>query len=52
LGDFNLHHPVWGSDNAAQDAKAEDVLDLMDLAGLDQWLQPGTITRDEAGNKN
>jgi hypothetical protein len=28
--------------------KSEDVLELMDMAGLDLWLEPGTITRDQA----
>jgi hypothetical protein len=49
LGDFNLHHPAWGGDEAPRDVKAEDLLDLMESAGLDNWLAPGTITRDQAG---
>ncbi|OGE50276.1 hypothetical protein PENARI_c017G00750 [Penicillium arizonense] len=40
LGDFNLHHPAWGGDDA-----------LTDTANLDLWLAPGTITRDESGHK-
>jgi hypothetical protein len=35
LGDFNLHHPAWGGDDTPYDAGAEDLLDLMETAGLD-----------------
>ena len=53
LGDFNLHHPVWGGDKVTVDKEAEDVLELMDMANLDLWLEPGTITwpgeRNQAG---
>ncbi|OOQ86154.1 putative reverse transcriptase [Penicillium brasilianum] len=52
LGDFNLHHPVWGGDAAPRDARAEDLLDLMESVGLDSWLAPGTITRDQAGSRS
>jgi endonuclease/exonuclease/phosphatase family metal-dependent hydrolase len=52
MGDFNLHHPVWGGDDAPRDARAEDLLDLMETAGLDNWLAPGTITRDQAGHRS
>ena len=34
VGDFNLHHPVWGGDDVVEDAKVEDVLILMDIANL------------------
>jgi hypothetical protein len=49
LSDFNLHHPAWGGDDASRDARAEDLLDLMESVGLDNWVAPGTITRDQAG---
>jgi endonuclease/exonuclease/phosphatase family metal-dependent hydrolase len=52
LGDFNLHHPAWGGDNAPRDAGAEDLLDLMETAGLDNWLAPGSVTRDQAGSQS
>jgi hypothetical protein len=39
MGDFNLHYPAWGGDGVTYpDAKADDLLDLMELAGLDLWL--------------
>ncbi|KAJ5667637.1 hypothetical protein N7507_003501 [Penicillium longicatenatum] len=48
VGDFNLHHPVWGGDDAVEDAEAEELLMLMDSASLDCWLEPGTVTRTDA----
>ncbi|KAJ6029797.1 hypothetical protein N7499_012205 [Penicillium canescens] len=51
VGDFNLHHPAWGGDNAVQDADADALIELTDSADLDLWLAPGTITRDEAGHQ-
>ncbi|KAJ5667630.1 hypothetical protein N7507_003494 [Penicillium longicatenatum] len=45
LGDFNLHHPIWGGDNAAEEPEAEELLILMDSTGLDSWLEPGVATR-------
>ena len=52
LGDFNLHHPAWGGDDAPRDARAEDLLDLMESVGLDNWLAPGSVTRDQAGSQS
>ncbi|KAI9041807.1 putative RNA-directed DNA polymerase from transposon X-element [Aspergillus affinis] len=51
LGDFNLHHPAWGGENAARDTLSNQLLDLSDRRCLDLWLKPGTTTRDEAGAK-
>ena len=51
VGDFNLHHPVWGGDDSEEDAEAEELLMLMDSAGLDCWLEPGTITRMDARSR-
>jgi hypothetical protein len=52
LGDFNLYHPAWGGDDAPRDVRAEDLLDLIEMAGLDNWLAPGTVTRDQAGSQS
>lgn len=52
LGNFNLHHPVWGGDDAPRDAKAEGLLDLKEVVGLDNWLIPGTVTRNQAGSQS
>ena len=51
LGDLNLHHPVWGGEDVEPDPKAEDFLEIADKHPLDLWLEPGTITRDEAGHQ-
>ncbi|OQD70292.1 hypothetical protein PENANT_c265G00793, partial [Penicillium antarcticum] len=51
IGDFNLHHPAWGGDDAVQDANADALIELTDSADLDLWLAPGTITRDESGHQ-
>ena len=51
LGDFNLHHPAWGGDDAVQDANDDTLIELTDSADLDLWLAPGTVTRDEAGHQ-
>ncbi|KAJ6003542.1 hypothetical protein N7522_006234 [Penicillium canescens] len=51
LGDFNLHHPAWGGEDAVQDASADALIELTDSADLDLWLAPGIITSDEAGHQ-
>jgi hypothetical protein len=48
VSDFNLHRPVWGGDSAVEDAKAEEVLTLMDTADLELWTEPGVPTRMNA----
>ncbi|KAJ5638941.1 hypothetical protein N7528_001331 [Penicillium herquei] len=52
LGDFNLHHPAWGGDTACEDPRAADIIELMDSADLDLWLQPGTVTRMGSEGQN
>ncbi len=49
LGDFNLHHPVWGGIEARNDNNAENLLALVEQHGLHLLLKPGTVTYDEAG---
>jgi hypothetical protein len=51
MGDFNLHHPAWGGIDSKQDAGSDRLIDLCDTADLDLWLEPGTITRDQNGEK-
>ena len=50
-GDFNLHHPTWGGTEATQDPGSDKVIELCDEADLDLWLEPGTITRDQNGER-
>jgi Exonuclease III len=45
IGDFNLHHPYWGGENATRDTKAGELLDIMEAVALDNWLPEGVITR-------
>ncbi|KUM55456.1 hypothetical protein ACN42_g11818, partial [Penicillium freii] len=50
-GDFNLHHPAWGGIEATQDLGSDKLIELCDEADLDLWLEPGTITRDQNGER-
>ena len=50
-GDFNLHHPTWGGIEATQDSGSDKLIELCDEADLDMWLEPGTITRDQNGER-
>ncbi|OHW97034.1 reverse transcriptase [Colletotrichum incanum] len=51
VGDFNLHHELWGGSNIrARDREATELLDLMDDMNLTSQLQPGTVTYEE-GNR-
>jgi len=51
LGDFNLHHPAWGGIDSTQDPGSDKLIELCDIANLDLWLEPGTITRDQNGRQ-
>ena len=52
LGNFNLHHPVWGGIEAKNDSNAENLLAMVEQHGLHLLLQPGTITYDEARSQS
>jgi exonuclease III len=48
LGDFNLHHPMWGGANVRHtDPESADLLAIMEDFNLDSTLPPGTITYEE-----
>ena len=48
LGDFNLHHEMWGGPNVPKtEAEAEDLVDIMEDYNLTSTLIPGTITYEE-----
>jgi hypothetical protein len=51
VGDFNLHHPYWGGEGASRDAEAEELLDIMEVAALDNWLPEGEVTRLGGGGR-
>ncbi len=52
VGDFNLHHPLWGGPQVRQaHAGAEPLLRSIELGELELLLQPGTITREKHRNE-
>ncbi len=44
LGDFNLHHPLWGGTGVEAEEDAEKLIMLTEEAHLKQVLPPGTVT--------
>ena len=44
IGDFNLHHPSWGGDQAKADSSSNELLDITELLSMDQLLPVGTPT--------
>lgn len=53
LGDFNLHHPVWGgSDVRHTDLESADLLEIMEDFDLNSTLRPGTITYEERNSRS
>ncbi len=51
LGDFNLHHPEWGGDHVNADVRAEELLQTVNLLGLELLLPPGTITYERGSTR-
>jgi len=48
LGDFNLHHPMWGGTGVRHiDPESADLLAIMEDFNLGSTLPPGTITYEE-----
>lgn len=48
LGDFNLHHPLWGGLNReVTDLESEDLIDIIGDFALYSTLPPGTVTYKE-----
>jgi endonuclease/exonuclease/phosphatase family metal-dependent hydrolase len=45
LGDFNLHHPMWGGPGTITDSAADDLINDIEEQRFGLWLPPGTITR-------
>jgi hypothetical protein len=53
LGDFNLHHRMWGGLRVRQeDTEAEELLELMESSDMSNTLKPGTITYEEGQGKS
>jgi hypothetical protein len=52
LGDFNLHHPLWGGQNVKHiDPQAEDLIAIIEDFDLSNTLAAGTITYEEAARQ-
>lgn len=51
VGDFHLHYPHWKGEGVPQEVAAEELLDVMETRGMDLWLKPGSITRNQAGSQ-
>ena len=48
LGDFNLHHPLWGGLNReVTDFESEDLIDIIEDFALHNTLLPGAVTYEE-----
>ena len=48
LGDFNLHHSMWGGDGVIQaDPESEELIDTMTSFDLTSTISPGTVTYEE-----
>ena len=52
LGDFNLHHPSWGGEGVRLEEEAEDLLTRMSGIGMEQLVEPGTVTWREGERKS
>ena len=52
LSDFNLYYLAQGSDNILRNIGAKDLLDLIEIAGLDNQVISGTIIYDQASSQS
>ncbi|KAH7563672.1 hypothetical protein BM1_00719 [Bipolaris maydis] len=53
LGDFNLHHPLWGGLNReVADLESEDLIDIIGECALHNTLPPGTTTYEEGHSQS
>ncbi len=51
LGDFNLHHPLWGGAQATADPMAENFISLFKAHFLHLLLPQGSITQSKNGHE-
>ena len=48
MGDFNLHHELWGGSHVARiKPEAEDLVEMLEEYNLTSMLAPGSITYEE-----
>ena len=53
LGDFNLHHPMWGGlETRHIDPEAEDLITIMEDFELSNTLPVGTVTYEERTSRS
>jgi exonuclease III len=53
IGDFNLHHAIWGgSINQRIEYEREELIRIMDTHSLTSLLEPGTVTYEEHGHSS
>jgi Endonuclease-reverse transcriptase len=52
IGDFNLHHPLWGGErDPRRDNESEELFQLIGEYQMELLLPPGSITFDERGRQ-
>ncbi|KMU88200.1 hypothetical protein CIHG_05371 [Coccidioides immitis H538.4] len=49
VGNFNLHHPLWGGAGTRQDPESEELIQLIGLHQLQSLLSPGSVTYQNLG---
>lgn len=42
VGDFNLHHPLWTGPGRHQHSEADELIDIIDTAGMHLITEEGT----------
>jgi exonuclease III len=47
IGDFNLHHRMWGGDQAKEDKESDELIWIMELHNMELVLPQGTPTYTE-----
>ncbi len=47
LGDFNLHHTMWGGSEASIDERADELIFMAEEFAMEQALPVGTVTYEE-----
>ena len=53
IGDFNLHHPVWGGVDITRTERAsETLLEIIETDQMEQILTPETVTYLDKGTKS
>jgi exonuclease III len=53
LGDFNLHHPMWGCPDVRHiDPESEDLITIIEDFNLSSTLRPGAITYEERTSRS